>query len=356
MLSKLLCGTAIAVGVISGCKSSESSSRVLVEPKLTRLFSVDATDKFDDASTYYQPSGSENVYIFNKNSGTVFRLGSVTRSLELITSVPVVQDPNAELAGFTVEEQLQRIRMFYTDMVIEYSFNGRQTNKIAFSGLSSEGFIYPLAKSFLPIFKRGKMYAPFYPATKDAVKNPRYFSSPVEAAVDLKSGKVTFLPQTYPSDYLANCYSYGTEPFRMAVRDDQHAYFFPQNDSVYLRDLKTGELQVKFFGSRISKSFEFIPYDKINSINASAFDELSLNNPFYTVTYDFPLAGYFGRTLILTPDEKYKSYRQYVVLTDREFNYQLEMKYPQALLIDSKTGILAMECSNGKLTVSKLSW
>lgn len=341
----------LLLAVIAGCAREPVKNSLSL--RSAELFSLETHGLLTDPGIHFHPEGSKYVYFLDKKSAALLRLDLENTSLIRLGDFRV---ENVEgQTGFYVSEKDKTFTVCYTDSSVTRNFNGSSPAVLSYNELVNDGYIFPVA-DFLPLERNGKLYISHFSDVKGDYLNPAYFASPVEAEVDLRTGKTRFVGQYHPQNYRNNCYSFGSDAARLELAPNVHAYVFPHNDSIFIRNLETNQLTTLFFGSRTHKNFQYIPFDEVGKVNESAFVELARANPFYVAPGNYPLAGYFTRELVIPPRTEGGKYRQVVVFYDRNFNYIGEAPLLGAWMLDSKNGLLGMEMKGSRLIISKLSW
>jgi hypothetical protein len=344
----------IAAALLQGCSfTSEPVKTVKKELhwKRQQLYVADVGFPVTTLNNYYQPAGSEKAYFLDPVTRSFHVLDAGSGSFRLAGLLP---DLTTEWEGvFTVDEKRKRIHIFYSDSVVHYSFKGdrRGMDVIPDAG----GFIYASSRDFAPIFKNGKLYISYFPDVEGSFRNPAHYTAAVEAEIDLLSREWKLLPQKYPPAYQQNCYSYAFQAKRIAISPDVHGYVFPNSDSIYICNIRTGEQSVRFFGVVQRPKFAYIPFKAISSLNETVLIELVKSNPHYNTLFSAPLAGFYLRELITPPEKEGDGYGQTTAVFDRNFNYIGETKAFE-WLVDSRQGLLAVELKNQQLIVTRLTW
>lgn len=340
--------------LIQGCGTAtpkEEKAKKLTFRK-ERLFTIDVPDGLNRIEQYYQPPGSGNVFFLDPLNSSLYVLNTANGNLKLAGILPPMSE---EFEGvFTVDEREQIVHVFYLDSVVDFNFRG--TRQRAWAIPDGDGFIYASNRYFPPVIRKDKLYVPYFRDIKGSFRNPEYFNGAVEAEVDLPTGNVRLLAQSYPAIYRKHCYSYSYEPARIAIDASTHGYLFPHSDSIYLCNPLTGERSTRFFGVRKPKKFTWLSYDKLPQLNESVFDALIRNNPQYNAFVSAPLAGCYLREFLIPPtDKNSRAFQQVFAVFDREFNYIGEAE-TSGWFIDSKKGLLSMQLEDHHLLIDKISW
>lgn len=343
----------VAAALLQGCSTPAAKPIVkkTLDFKREHLFTVDTRGEIVNCTNYYQPAGSENVYFLDPVNCNFHVLNAPTGSLRLLGKLPGTEESD----GFTVDEAVKKIYVFYTDSISIHTFDGAHVGAINYHIPQADGFIYMSSQYFPPIIRNNKLYMSFFPNVEGSFRKPEYFKSPVEAEIDLKTKKVHMLDQGYPVTYQQYCYSYNYDPERVQIDANTHGYTFPHSDSIYICNLKTDEHSVRFFGTMQPKKFQHLSYDKLGSLHESVFDELVQTNPHYYAMVSAPLAGYYFRQLI-SAEKGSKMAVQRMALFDKDFNYVGESPIMPNFVIDSKKGLISMRMKNNQIILDRLSW
>lgn len=342
--------------IVSGCSTAESQKPRLnaLDIRRTNLYTIDISERMTACGIYAQPQGSDQLYFLDPESFLIHRLNTDNGKLDRIAQLPAI--PYYE--GFDVDEPRHLFFIYSDNVILTFNWKGEKVREYDLGDRAQSGFLTIINPSFLPIRKGNKLYVQYFENMPDVYKDKRFFSTPVEAELDLKSGKVKQLLQTFPANYRQNCYSYDYTADRLEMNKTTHAYAFPHNDSLFMYNWQTGEKNTIFFGSRRQKKFLYLSYNELSRLNESVFEQLIQDNSRYAFGKRYPLAGYYSRLFARKQNNPEKTREEYLVLFDQNLQYigESEKGFQPYFLIDSRKGLLSMHLSGHNLIIDKLSW
>lgn len=342
--------------IMSGCNTAENKKTGSnpLDIRRTNLYTIDVSEQMTACGIYAQPQGSCKLYFLDPESFLVHCLNTENGKLDRITQLPVI--PYYE--GFDVDERRQLFYIYSDNVILTFNRKGEKIREYDLGDRAPNGFLTVINPSFLPIRKGNKLYVQYFENIPDVYKDKSFFSTSVEAELDMKSSKVKQLPQTFPANYRQNCYSYDYTADRMEMNKTTHAYAFPHNDSLFIYNWQTGEKKAVFFGSRRPKKFLYLSYDKLSGLNEAVFEQLIQDNSRYAFGKRYPLAGYYSRLFAQKQNNPEKTREEYLVLFDRNLGYigESQKGFNPYFLIDSRKGLLSMHLSGNNLIIDRLSW
>lgn len=352
--SLVMTGLAVAIMLLQACSSTKSEDvpRKDLKLKTDRLYTFTIAGNGGFIQQQFQQPGSDKVFFLDYNTSAFYMLNTAEGTFRQCCTLP---QEIYEADGFTVDEKARQLSIFYPDSANVYSFQGTFV-KTVHSLKPAGGYAYMGGQDFPVIFRNGKWYTAYYPDIDGEFKNPDIFKAPVEAELDLKKGTARLLPQSYPAIYRENSYGPDYSASRIEIDGHTHGFVFPHSDSIYICDVKTGETSVRFFGSKINRKLQFIPFKGIESLNETVFMDLIHSNPAYIFATHAPLAGYYVRELAIPPKKEGEKYIQSLSFFDRDLNYIGESTTRVGFIVDSSKGLLGIRTANNQLTVDKISW
>lgn len=341
----------VAAVVLYGCATpvSENAPRKTLRFQTAPLYAISPGEHLSTIIQYYQPPGSDNLYFLDPATNAFHVLDLSKGRLRLACILP---PPGDAFEGiFTVDEQARKVRIFYTDSLVSYSFTGKQAGSYAIP--DGDGRTYPYSRFFPPVIRNGNLYISYFRKVEGSFRKPEYFRGGVEAVIRIKTNAFRVLAQGYPLIYRQQSYGFNYQPERITVDGQTHGYLFPNSDSIYFCNTRTGARSTRFFGVKKRPEFRYIPFEKIPHLNESVFEELVRSNPKYQGFVSAPLAGYYLRTMwVPKGDETILR----TAVFDRSFRYLGETDDNPGWIIDSSQGLLAMRLERNQIIIEKITW
>jgi hypothetical protein len=114
---------------------------------------------------------------------------------------------------------------------------------------------------------------------------PKYFARSIEAKLNILSGKIDFLPYTFPERYRHNFYGQAVFPFR-EINDSLNIVSFQNEDSLYVFNRETNRLKSYKCKSHYQQA-NFIPFDTVYKNDLERIKEHLIVSPMYQkILYD----------------------------------------------------------------------
>lgn len=325
--------------------------------KPTFIKAIDLDSNLTSISNFYQPYKSEKVYFFDESNLKIYEFNADLLSFNLICNI---KETLPFIDGFTVDQQNKEILLFNDSAIFSFDFNGVHKKNYLLPPYNDKGFFTFLNTNFRPLKIDNEIYFHFFPNIEETYQSPIFFEQPIEAKINLNNNKVGFINSYYPSDYLISCFGYNFAPDRIQINDEKFAYSFPYNDTLFIVNLKTNEKEKQYFGSRREVFFNSVPYEQINQLNSTVFEDLFLINSNYAFSNHAPLSGYLTRQIMVSlPGIKNLSDKKNcLILYDTNYNYigESDFNFKPGIIIDSKAGLLQLKKEQNKLVVQKLKW
>lgn len=365
MKSILIVVLSVVVVVVVACvQTTESTTFFKEEGKeinftLDTAFVIKLPKNLRNISNYYQPYGSNSVYIFDESTKYLFQIklnsGKISRLFSILYE--------GNLETFTIDEKKRNCFFFFNDHFETYDFEGSFISSTYFDGKCGEkGVLTVQSNYFRPIIDSTNLYMHYFPLIEGTYTKPHFFNQPIEAKINFEDNSFGLMETGYPSNYKAKCYGFNYIPERFIMHNpDEFGYTFTYNDSLFVENTINGDKKVYFFGSRLNTpSFKYLNFDNITNLNKTVFDDLYLENPFYGFSVSLPLSGCYARTL-LSYDKNKGAFSQVVCLYGSELNYIGESKKNKltGIICDYRKDVIILLSSNLKqnhLYITKVKW
>lgn len=311
----------------------------------------------DNINESYQPFGSNNVYFLSKKSLSLYRLNLNSNTID---SIAYIND-TSYYDAFIINEENEKLYIFNEDLIFSYNFQGEVIDTFDLEDKCEENSnLVVLDQQFLPDIKDNKLYIHNFPNIEEAYQSKDFFIPSVLKSVNLNTSECTSHEVFYPNNHKNNCYGMNYIPEKIQLdksKEYQIGMSYAYNDSLFVYDIKSGEQNQYFFGSKILQpKFKHLSFDKIDEYNQVVFDKLYIENNQYLFSKSFPLAGYIARSLLI----KGENQQEIICLFDDDFNYIGESNgiWKSYILFDSSEGIksLRFDKEANRMVLNTISW
>lgn len=331
----------------------ESINPLIIETKQVR--EIDVTNNDVSLALALQFPDSEHVYFTNadlEDSIVIYSLH--TENYELKT-VFKIENPSY-FEAFYVDEKDSLIYIFLDEELAIYTFQNNLVKSMEIDE-TENGYLTNLKPlSFFPYVENNKVYMEFFQDIEGSYADPLFYKLPFQAIFDLNSKEISYSEMFYPQEYKDRCYGYNFIPERFINGDKMQIASFPYNDSAYIYNTSGNLIDVKYFGTMAEHSFQYIPFEGIESLQREVFDDFNTNTPFYGLSQYVPFLDYYVRNYFHF-DADANTLNISIVFYDKNWSYIGEAMSENGInFFGSKSnGLISLKIKDNKLTIYEIS-
>lgn len=304
-------------------------------------------------SNYYQPVGSDWIYIINPGTKSLLKVNVLKSKIEDVCYLN--QFSSSDL--FSINEKKREIYLTDDESIRTFTFNGDLKSSFKFNYYN--GYVVQINNNNAPVIRNGKVYGHFLADDENTYKSKDFFEQPLQIEIDRKTKTANYSPVYYPASYRLRCYGLNFAPERLLLNKNEQLFTFAYNDTAYVYNEILKTVKPYYFGSFKKHSFDYIDYKDVKKINENAFTEFYFKTERYAFTKVAPLSGFLIRCQ-LKQDKETENIIENIILYDSRFNYVGESKseFKTQVLVDTKNGLynLKLNLRNKCLDIYRLSW
>lgn len=339
-----------------GCSEDKTESLKTLEIVSVKVDSLDVSNLNISLTYALQYPDSKYIFLTNSNledSIKIYSLNTETYNLESILEISTISDFQAYYA----DELNSLIYLFLDEEIAIYDFQNRLIKRQSF-GEIEDGYLTSLKPtSFYPYVQAEKIHIEFFPDIEKSYADPKFYQFPFQVVYNLETDEVTYLEMHYPQEYKDKCYGYNFIPDRILTKDNIQVASFPYNDSAYIYNSKGKLIDVKYFGTRVEHSFQYIPFEGIEELQREVFDDFYTNMPFYGLPQYIPFSEIYVRNYY-TFDKVKNTLNTTIIFYDINWQYLGEVKSDkgQTFFGSQEDGLISLKIKNDTLEIYEVKF